>query len=108
MLKCVGVDRVCTAECGYGALELLDAPDADYNLIVTDLQMPRMGGLELSKTIRARKYPWGPLVVGLTADTSESVEHECLESGMTLVLHKPLTQKGLADFLESIADQVKP
>jgi two-component system chemotaxis sensor kinase CheA len=70
--------RVQTASDGRSALAALDAHD-DFELVVTDLQMPEMDGLELLRTIRGDpKRSLLPVIVvssrGTDADRKNGVE----------------------------------
>lgn len=100
MFEKLDVGRVVTVDSGEKALGCLASET--FDLVVTDLHMPVMLGTELSMAIHndeiLSKKP--PVVVGLTADSGEAVEAECREAGMTMVLHKPITQHGLEDFLD--------
>ena len=53
--------RVETAGDGAAALTVLEAGDID--LVLTDMKMPRMGGLDLLSTIRGRGYPVGTILM---------------------------------------------
>lgn len=100
MLIRIGVSQVTAVESGTLALQHLDRNDDNFNLVITDLQMPNdMSGTELSAAIRKRE---GPLVIGLTADTSSEVDKSCRESGMVDVLHKPITVTELHDYFENV------
>jgi len=106
MLKRVGIETVGTADSGEKALELLE--EVDYNLVITDIHMPGMSGMELSEAIREGNFLSRPVVVGLTADASDSREAEYAESGMVHLLHKPVTKSQMQDFFENIAPQLSP
>ena len=77
------VDRVCTGE---EALEALAR--APYDLVLMDVRMPKMDGLEAARLYRARggKTP----IVALTANAFEEDRRECREAGMDDFLPKPL------------------
>ena len=99
MLKQIGVAEIATVSSGREALNALSKQE--YDLVLSDLQMPGMSGLELSTTIQVC-FPAGkPIVIGFTADTSANVERDCLQSGMAHVLHKPLTADQVFDFFET-------
>ncbi len=58
----------------------------DYDLILMDLQMPKMDGLEATVKIRGEsKVP----IVALTANSSKQEEEKCLALGMNAYLMKP-------------------
>lgn len=106
MLKRLGIETVTTAESGREALGLLEG--GDYNLVLTDIHMPEMSGTDLSITIRDGELPNKPVVVGLTADASDSYEAEYEDSGIVYALHKPITTTQLQDFFENVAPQLFP
>lgn len=61
------------------AVRLLDAPDAKYDLLITDIQMPRMNGIELIRhAVKAR--PSLP-IVALTVDSDVATTFETLMAG---------------------------
>ena len=100
MLGRLDVGTICTVDSGAKALATME--EQVFDLVITDLQMPNMSGTELSEAIRERKFCNNsqPIVVGLTAEENESVDALCIASGMERVLHKPITQQGLSEFLE--------
>ena len=71
------VKRVIEAEDGEQALAHLEEESVD--LILTDLSMPRMNGIELAHAVRAR-WPDIPLVLVTAFDTPEV--HALLEEGV--------------------------
>lgn len=83
---------------GDEALELTErsAPD----LIVTDLQMPRMDGLELVRAVRD-KWPQVPVVL-MTAHGSEALAVETLEQGAASYVPKSQLADKLLDTVEDI------
>ncbi len=91
---------VITAESGKEALH--KAKNQKFSLILTDLNLPDMNGLELCKTIRnsdnylSQKTP----IVGLTGDVLESTRHKCINCGMVDFLTKPFRQKELLQIVQ--------
>lgn len=83
---------------GASALEQMDelAPDA----VVTDLQMPRVNGLELVETIR-RKYPYVPVVL-MTAHGSEDVAARALMAGAASYVPKSELPNHLLETVQSV------
>jgi DNA-binding response OmpR family regulator/signal transduction histidine kinase len=64
----------------------------NYNLILMDIQMPVMNGLESTKRIRERsEVP----IIALTANASRSEMEKCLEMGMNDYLAKPFKPQDL-------------
>src|SRR6266851_991903 len=63
--------------------------DADYDIVLLDIMMPDMSGLDTLRAIRALEDP--PEVVMLTADTSLSTGIEAMRQGAYDYLTKPAT-----------------
>jgi CheY-like chemotaxis protein len=78
-------------EDGEAALQALAA--GSYDIVLMDVRMPGVGGLEATRSLRARgvKTP----VVALTANAFEDDRRACLEAGMDDFLVKPLSPEAL-------------
>jgi signal transduction histidine kinase len=99
MLRGVGVRAVSVADSGRQALSILER-DGPFSLVITDIQMPGMDGIQLSRAIRGDgAIRAKPVVVGLTAETSDTIGERCLGAGMAHLLHKPITKGQLESFL---------
>ncbi len=108
MLKKIGITQVVTVESGKDALVELFSSGKEYDLVITDLQMPEMSGTELAEAIILKQEESSlsssedcPVIVGLTADTSPGVAEKCVASGMSDVLYKPITLVEIKDFFET-------
>lgn len=80
-------------EDGQAALERLDAAGAPFDLIVTDITMPRLDGEDLLKELRQRRYP--AAVIILTAHGQDDLIVRCLRAGACDYLVKPVTIEDL-------------
>ncbi|KAA0585543.1 response regulator (plasmid) [Azospirillum oryzae] len=79
---------------GAAAVEAVEA--GDYDLVLMDVQMPGMDGLEASRTIRAMPPPRGDLpILALTAGSSEEERRDCREAGMNGHVGKPYDREVL-------------
>ena len=79
---------------------------APYDLVLMDVQMPRLDGIETTKRIRGleagqpgRQTP----ILALTANTLVEDRYACFEAGMDGFLIKPLDREKLADALAGLA-----
>ena len=91
---------------GYDVKEANDGQDAlncltgfRPDLVLTDLMMPIMGGIELITLIRANPDYEGMPVVAITADATEHAEIAAREAGAVDVITKPIDLPALLDRL---------
>lgn len=87
------------AENGAVALERYDS--GRYALVLMDLSMPVMDGLEATRLIRLREERTGQRVpiVALTANAMEGDRERCIGAGMDEYLTKPVRAEGLAEVI---------
>lgn len=92
--------KIISASNGLEALELMAANPVD--LVLTDLNMPQMDGLELSKNIRGNdSYREIPIVM-VTTEAGEADIQIGLSSGVTTYLTKPITPQKLLYEIEKL------
>jgi PAS domain S-box-containing protein len=91
-----GCDRLVIADDGVQAINKLKE-SGDYDVILMDLQMPNMDGLEATRTIRNsfEKNISEIPVIALTAHVMNSEEFACLQAGMNDYLSKPFKPSDL-------------
>ncbi len=87
---------------GKEALEKFEAQPNRYALILMDLQMPEMNGIETTIEIRNREQQLGShiTIVAMTASTSPDHHRACLEAGMDDFLSKPVGIEALQAVME--------
>ncbi len=93
-------------------LEVLEQLDhQQFDVILMDVQMPLMGGLEASEKIRINEHlnRNAPHIIAVTANALEGDAKSCLEAGMNDYVSKPIDWKALNQKLEDrmklIADE---
>lgn len=100
--------RVVIANNGREALTAVERQR--FDLILMDLQMPEMGGLETTAAIRlkeknsARRVP----IVALTANSANESREICLAAGMDDYLAKPITRVRLFNTLDTQLRKKRP
>jgi len=91
--------RVDVAGNGLEVLQALERQS--YDVVLMDVQMPEMDGLEasrqISKTFRPGKKPW---IIAMTANAMEGDREACLAAGMNDYLCKPVQMTALRNVLE--------
>ena len=85
--------RVVSATNGRAAIEA--AQNNQVDLILMDLQMPDIDGLEASQAIRRLPGYTSVPILALTANCSDQVREQCLKSGMQAYLSKPINAQEL-------------
>jgi two-component system chemotaxis response regulator CheY len=95
-LRQAGLDPLVVYEAGSGTegLDVLRARQVE--LIVSDINMPSMDGLEFLRQVRAQNLAPGVPVVMITTESSEAHVKQAIQAGAQGYIRKPFT-----------ADQVK-
>jgi CheY-like chemotaxis protein len=87
-------------ENGQTACELAEKSKAEgspYDLILMDMQMPRMNGFDAVK--RLRKHGWEGPIVAVTAYATAADRKKCMDAGCDEFLTKPITEEALQDII---------
>jgi CheY-like chemotaxis protein len=109
---------VDVAHHGAECLKVLESKDFAFDLILMDLQMPVMDGLEASQRIRVlegNRLSMMPsdadisllsnrkiMIIGLSANSESEAREDCRQSGMDGFIEKPLTMKLFQDYFLSL------
>jgi two-component system sensor histidine kinase/response regulator len=91
---------VAVAGTGYEALAAVERED--FDLILMDVQMPEMGGLEATVAIREREKSTGDHlpIVAMTAGAMRGDQEKCLAAGMDGYISKPVRVQELIEIVE--------
>lgn len=91
-------DEVLTAQNGLEALKVLETQQVD--IVLTDMNMPEMGGLAFLSEVRGSDKPYNSIPVVVVSTESESgLVHEALRIGASQYVQKPFTAESLASSL---------
>lgn len=80
--------------CGQEAVDAVANAKEPFHVVLMDVEMPRMGGLEATRLIRERQGAT-TRIVGMTSHSGAEQIAACLAAGMNAVLTKPLSQNRL-------------
>jgi CheY-like chemotaxis protein len=100
MLHVVGasMDEAENAEAGLSQVDC-----GEYDVILMDLRMPGMDGLEATRAIRERGDAKARLpIIVVTADTSLDLQDRCTRAGADDVLMKPVAMASLIDTIGKV------
>ena len=105
-LEKVLVDTGYQCECVSNGAEVLDAlSQKQYDMLLLDVYMPNLDGIETCKRIRSDQYfkrhnkvP----IIGLTANTQPKIKKKCQDVGMNQVLNKPFNKEQLLQIVNEL------
>ncbi|MDL2236525.1 response regulator [Christensenellaceae bacterium OttesenSCG-928-K19] len=108
MLKGTGI-AIDSAENGQQAIDIFQKDGDKYDLILMDVQMPVLDGLEATRRIRllgtdkAESIP----IIAMTANAFKEDEQICLEAGMNKHIAKPFSIEGLFSVISEYIGRTK-
>lgn len=86
---------------------VLDAfEEEDFDLVIVDMHMPVMGGLEAAKIIRFTHANNPPPIVMLTANATPEALQACQEAGIDTYLTKPIEADKLLDTINELTRSI--
>ena len=101
-------DTLVVAGSGREALALLEKQA--FDLILMDIQMPEMSGIEVTAAIREKEKGTGQRIpiIATTASAMKEDKDRCLEVGMDAYLAKPIDKNALFEAMEMLVDNTQP
>ncbi|KAH7306408.1 hypothetical protein KP509_22G010000 [Ceratopteris richardii] len=103
-LKKFGTDVEVVSD-GQQCLNALQEDRQKYDLILMDVQMPVLDGLQATKIIRSDEDRFGLMhkpIIGLTAHAIQGYKDKCLEAGMDAYACKPFQAKQLLEVIQTV------
>jgi len=97
--------KVATAGNGLAGVEMWE--NGNYDLVLMDVQMPVMDGLEATRTIRDRERIRGGHIpiIAITAFALSSDQEKCLAAGMDAFMAKPIDFRKCIESIRRVAVQ---
>lgn len=100
VLKKTGLNKVTVASDGFEALQLLYGDQSDEgtgppDLIILDLRLPKIDGLEVLKRIRSDERTKNCSVLILTSSEDPHDKEVCVALGVTAFFPKPLQEEDI-------------
>ncbi|HEV8084023.1 MAG TPA: two-component regulator propeller domain-containing protein [Chitinophagaceae bacterium] len=92
--------KPCLAE--NGAIAVDKVREIKFDIILMDMQMPEMDGIQATQFIR-HNLESQPIIIALTANTMEGDQEACLNAGMNDYISKPVRLEELTNKLEKWA-----
>lgn len=101
-LRQAGMDSLVVIEAGNGTdgLEMLKTKQVD--LILSDINMPLMDGLEFVRQIRAQNLAAGVPIVMITTESSEEHVKQAIQAGARGYIRKPFTAEQVKERVLSL------
>ncbi|MBI1769742.1 MAG: response regulator [Bacteroidetes bacterium] len=87
--------------------EALEAQNKNqYDIILMDVQMPEMDGLEATRKIRSNQNEQ-PVIIAMTANAMKSDQEDCIQAGMDDYISKPIKLDHLVNLIEKWGQYVQ-
>ena len=103
-LSALGIEDVEEASNGREGVDKLQAENYGYNIVLLDMNMPEMGGMEVLKTVRADPKSNNIPIIMCTSVADKEQVMEAIKSGASNYVVKPFTpedlQKKISKFLK--------
>jgi CheY-like chemotaxis protein len=98
-----------SADVASNGVEAVDAAvRLPYDIVLMDMQMPEMDGLEATRRIRKASLPSQPRIVAMTANVLQRDRERCLAAGMDDYISKPVKLENLARVLHQCQRRDSP
>lgn len=104
VLSKLGYHQVEVAQNGLEAIEKFN--EQFYDVVLMDVQMPELDGLEATRMIRLKQYHQ-PIIIAMTANVMAEDKESCRQAGMDDYISKPVNLDLLVTLLEKWAIHLK-
>ncbi|MBA2926725.1 PAS domain S-box protein [Pseudomonas sp. P7] len=94
--------EVTLADCGLLGVELATREKGEFDVVIMDVQMPDIDGIEATRRIRSNGEFKSLPIVAMTANASRADRDSCLASGMNEHLGKPIDMAEVVPVLQQL------
>ncbi|WP_339427719.1 PAS domain S-box protein [Pseudomonas sp. RA_105y_Pfl1_P41] len=94
--------EVTLADCGLLGVELAIHEQGEFDVVIMDVQMPDIDGMEATRRIRSTAHFASLPIVAMTANASPADREFCLASGMNEHLGKPIDMAEVISVLQQL------
>jgi chemosensory pili system protein ChpA (sensor histidine kinase/response regulator) len=94
--------RVLLAKDGVEALELMQAPETRPDLMLVDIEMPRMDGFDLTRNVRGNEATRAIPIIMITSRTADKHRNHALGLGVDAYFGKPFQEDVLLAAIEGL------
>lgn len=108
LLKNIGIENVDLSSNGLDAIQKI--AERDYEVLLTDIEMPGMNGYDLSMSIRNqdKKASKKMLIIALTGNASDQDKEKAKQNGIDVFITKPYSPEDLFNVLSQHFGHDKP
>ena len=95
-----------SVDSGKACLQTIKQPDKNFSVILLDMMMPNMNGIEVAESIKSDPALTDIKLIMLTSLTQSNIQEESKKSGISVCLHKPIKKSLLLDTIMSTVGQL--
>lgn len=103
VLTSLGIPTISTASNGVEAIEILS--NQDFDVIITDLNMPEMDGLQLTEFVRSEMGNSYVPILMVTSEPDQARLGHVLQAGVSAVCDKPFEPASIREILYRVLDE---
>ena len=98
----IPIETILEAADGVEAMERM-ASDPDIDMVLTDVNMPNMNGIDLVKNLRETHAPERLPIIMITTESGERMRKRAIQAGANGYVTKPFTADAITTALERYA-----
>lgn len=100
--------KVTLTDNGESVLDFLNEDIQQFDMLIIDMNMPKMDGIEVVKTLRFMDSTHSLPIIMLTADATPEAKARGMDAGASSFLTKPINSRTLLEKIASLSNQTPP